>query len=102
MVRSHPMHLSGVEVPFETLFNLKSNTILAIISDDKGMVRLVQVDHQSIKPPKSKKGGTVILKVTPYAAENPMQLTFSNNKLQEDGCYVAFGSSLEFRSPCPE
>ncbi|MDS4041238.1 MAG: hypothetical protein RKP20_08690 [Candidatus Competibacter sp.] len=42
------MSLTGVEVDVATLGNIEPNTVLVVISDDTGKVRVVKVDHQSI------------------------------------------------------
>ena len=44
------MKLTGVEVPAETLFKLQPNTVIAVISDDKGEIRTVKVDGSMRSP----------------------------------------------------
>ena len=70
------MKLTGVEVPTETLFKLPPNTVIAVISDDKGEIRKVKVDHDSI--PK----GESFLKVA-------------------GGCFVRINGQLVWVNPCP-
>ncbi|MFZ1641889.1 MAG: hypothetical protein WAV07_10780 [Candidatus Contendobacter sp.] len=70
------MKLTGVEVPFQTLFKLEPNTVLAVISDDKGEIRMVKVDHDSITKDES------LLRVT-------------------GGCFVRTGGKLVWVNPCP-
>ena len=38
------MQLTGIEVPVEPQDQLESNTVLVVISDDRGPVRVVKVD----------------------------------------------------------
>jgi hypothetical protein len=42
------MKLIGIEVPFQTLFKLEPNTLLVVVSDTNGDIRLVKVDSNSI------------------------------------------------------
>ena len=70
------MKLTGVEVPTETLFKLQPNTVIAVISDDKGEIRVVKVDHGSIPKDES------FLKVA-------------------GGCFVPVNGRLVWVNPCP-
>jgi len=42
------MRLTGVEVPVDTLSKVEPNTVLMVISDEKGKVKVVKVDRDSI------------------------------------------------------
>lgn len=77
------MNLTGVEVPVDTLSNIQPNTILVVISDDQGKVRVVKVDPQSAPT------GTAILRVA--ATEDQLQ----------GGCWVRTNGNWEWKDPCP-
>ena len=77
------MKLTGVAVPAETLSNIQPNTILMVISDQQGTIRVVKVDPQSAPT------GTAILTVT--ATEDPSQA----------GCWVRTNGGWEWKDPCP-
>lgn len=77
------MKLTGVEMPAETLSNIQPNTILMVISDNQGTVRVVKVDPQSAPT------GSAILTVT--AAEDSSKA----------GCWVRTNGGWEWRDPCP-
>ncbi len=80
------MKLTGVEVPFETLSNIEPNTVLMVISDDQGKVRVVRVDHPSIVTDEA------FLKVTANS---------SDEEQPQGGCWVRIGSNLVWMDPCP-
>jgi hypothetical protein len=82
-MRKNPMRLTGIEVPAGTLSNIDPNTILMVISDDQGNVRVVKVDPQSA--PK----GEAILRVTP-SEDQP-----------QGGCWVRNNGSWTWVDPCP-
>lgn len=42
------MKLTGVEVPVDTLSKVEPNTVLMVISDEKGKVKVVKVDRDSL------------------------------------------------------
>jgi len=73
------MSLTGVEVNVsadDLLKKLPPSTVIAVISDDKGQIRTVKVDHDSI--PK----GESFLKVA-------------------GGCFVRINGQLVWVNPCP-
>lgn len=70
------MKLTGVEVPAETLLKLQPNTVIAVISDDKGEIRTVKIDHDSIAKDES------FLRVA-------------------GGCFVRINGQLVWVNPCP-
>ncbi len=77
------MNLTGVEVPADILSNIQPNTILVVISDDQGKVRVVKVDPQSAPT------GTAILRAT--ATEDQLQ----------GGCWMRTNGSWVWKDPCP-
>lgn len=81
------MPLTGVEVPVETLEKVDPNTVLLVISDDKGSVRVVKVDHHSISV------NEAFLRVTANALEGGAQL--------QSGCWVRMNGQLVWKDPCP-
>lgn len=70
------MKLTGVEVPSETLFKLPPNTFIAVISDDKGEMRTVKVDRDSIP-------------------ENESLLGVAS------GCFIRINGQFVWVDPCP-
>ncbi len=76
------MKLTGVEVPFENVFKLEPNTFLALISDSKGVIRLMQVDRELIPE------NDVALKVV--AADGA-----------QSGCFVRIDGMFVWMDPCP-
>ncbi len=70
------MKLTGVEVPAETLFKLQPNTVIAVISDDKGEIRTVKVNHDSI-------------------AKDEAFLSVAS------GCFIRINGHLVWVDPCP-
>ncbi|MCP5126103.1 MAG: hypothetical protein H6973_10905 [Gammaproteobacteria bacterium] len=77
------MSLTGVEVPVEALDNVEPNTVLVVISDEQGRVKVVKIDPQSVV------AGEAFLKVA--AAENQPQA----------GCWVFYGGKWVWIDPCP-
>ena len=70
------MKLKGKEVPAETLSNIEPNTVLMVISDDKGKVKIVKVDHDSI--PKDE----ALVRVA-------------------GGCWIRINGTTVWLNPCP-
>lgn len=77
------MKLTGVEAPFETLSNMEPNTVLVVIADNQGAVRVVKVD------PSSMTEGEAFLKVT------------ANEEQPQAGCWVTINGKLTWVDPCP-
>ena len=80
------MSLTGVEVPASTLSNIGPNTVLVVISDDKGTVRVAQVDHQSIAK------GESFLKITASSSPDTAHAL--------GGCWKRIGGDLVWVNPC--
>ncbi|MBK8533876.1 MAG: hypothetical protein IPL59_01405 [Candidatus Competibacteraceae bacterium] len=80
------MKLTGVEVPVETLDNVDPDTVLIVISDENGGIRVVKVDHDSIPASES------FLRVTANAS-NPGQ--------PQAGCWVLVSGKMVWMDPCP-
>ena len=80
------MKLTGVEVSMDSLFKLESNTMLAVISDDRGAIRLIKIDNQSLPE------GEAILRVTASAGDKT---------IPQSGCYVFIGGRWVWVNPCP-
>lgn len=80
------MSLTGVEVPASTLSNIGPNTVLVVISDDKGTVRVAQVDHQSIAK------GEPFLKITASSLSGTVQ--------PQSGCWKRINGNLIWVDPC--
>jgi hypothetical protein len=76
------MKLTGVEVPFENVFKLEPNTFLALISDNKGVIRLVQVDRESVP-------------------ENDVALRVIAADQAQGGCFVRIDGEWVWFDPCP-
>jgi fructose-bisphosphate aldolase class 1 len=71
------MSLTGVEVSVETLSRqIEPNTTLVVISDEKGAVKVVKIDHDSI--PK----GESLVRVA-------------------GGCWVRVNGTMVWKNPCP-
>ncbi len=77
------MKLTGVEVPFETVSNMAPNTVLVVIADDEGKIRVVKVDPSSMTEDEA------FLKVTAHQ-EQP-----------QAGCWVMVSGKLTWVDPCP-
>jgi len=77
------MSLIGVEVDVATLGNIDPNTVLVVISDDTGKVRVVKVDHKSIAENKP------FLKVAAGGAAVAL-----------GGCWRRIGGTLVWVDPC--
>lgn len=77
------MSMTGVEVPVDALANIAPDTILVAISDEKGKVRVVKVDPQSVPLRQA------ILRVAP-----------SDHQLQ-GGCWVRNSGGWTWMNPCP-
>ena len=77
------MSLIGVEVDIATLGNIKPNTVLVVISDDTGKVRVVKVDHQSIAKDK------------PF-----LQVAADDAAMALGGCWKIIGGVLVWVDPC--
>lgn len=80
------MKLTGIEVPVETLSNIEPNTVLVVISDNQGKVRVVKIDNSSMGTDEA------FLKVT---ADIP------DEEPPQGGCWVRIGSNLVWMDPCP-
>jgi hypothetical protein len=80
------MSLIGVEVPDNTLKNIGPNTVLVVISDDTGKVRVVKVDHQSIARDKP------FLKVSAGSSPDTAHAL--------GGCWKRIGGDLVWVNPC--
>lgn len=80
------MKLTGVEVSVDSLFKLKPNTMLVVVSDERGEIRLVRIDNQSLTE------GDVVLRVTAS--------TMDKTKPQ-GGCYVIIDGRWVWMDPCP-
>jgi|OpeIllAssembly_1097287.scaffolds.fasta_scaffold07821_2 hypothetical protein len=80
------MKMTGVEVPFETLSKIEPNTVLVVISDDQGKVRVVKVDHPSIVTDEA------FLKVTANT---------SDAEQLQGGCWVRTSTGMVWMDPCP-
>lgn len=70
------MKLTGFEVPAETLFKLQPNTVIAVISDDKGEIRTIKINHDSITKDEA------FLSVA-------------------SGCFIRINGHLVWVDPCP-
>jgi len=70
------MKLTGVEVPVDTLAKIEPNTVLMVISDEKGAVTVVKLDQDSI-------------------AENESLVRVAS------GCWVYIGGKRKWIDPCP-
>lgn len=70
------MRLTGVEFSDKSLENIPPNTVLMVISDDKGAVKIVKIDLDSMPTNES------LLRV-------------------KGGCWVIINGKLEWKDPCP-
>lgn len=70
------MQLTGVEVSDKSLENIPPNTVLMVISDDKGAVKIVKIDLDSMPTNES------LLRV-------------------KGGCWVVINGKLVWKDPCP-
>lgn len=70
------MKLTGVEVPVDTLSKVEPNTVLMVISDEKGKVKVVKVDRDSISQSES------LVRVA-------------------GGCWVLIEGRWVWKNPCP-
>lgn len=77
------MSLTGVEIPVDTLANIAPDTILMVISDEKGKIRVVRVDPQSVPL------GQAILRVAP------------SDHQSQGGCWVRNNGGWTWVDPCP-
>lgn len=80
------MKLTGVEVSVESLFKLEPNTMLSIISDEHGEIRLVKIDNRSLPE------GEAILRVTASPGDQTKP---------QSGCYVLVDGKWVWMNPCP-
>ncbi len=80
------MKLTGVEVSMDSLFKLGSNTMLAVISDERGEIRLVKIDNQSLTE------GDAVLRVTANTGDQTKP---------QSGCYVFVDGKWVWMNPCP-
>ncbi len=80
------MKLTGVEVSVESLFKLEPNTMLSIISDEHGEIRLVKIDNRSLPE------GEAILRVTASTGDQTKP---------QSGCYVLVDGKWVWMDPCP-
>lgn len=79
------MKLTGIEVPVETLDNIEPDTVLVVISDENGGIRVVKVDHDSIP------AGESFLRVIGNA----------NDAQPQSGCWVRSNGGMVWKDPCP-
>jgi hypothetical protein len=84
----NPVNLTGVEVTCDALFKLQPNMVLAVISDKDGLIRIIQIDHNSIPQDQS------FLRVAP-------QKTPATKARKKTGCFVRTNGWLEWVDPCP-
>lgn len=80
------MKLTGVEVSVDSLFKIEPNTMLAVLSDEHGAIRLVKIDNQSLTE------GEAVLRVTPSAGDK---------MTPQSGCYVFVEGKWIWMNPCP-
>jgi hypothetical protein len=80
------MKLTGVEVSVDSLFKLEPNTMLAVVSDEHGEIRLVKIENRSLTE------GEAILRVNASAGDR---------KTPQSGCYVFVGGRWVWMNPCP-
>lgn len=80
------MKLTGVEVPVATLEKIEPNTVLVAISNDKGEVRVVKVDHHSIPT------GESFLRVSPNTSDEGQP---------QGGCWIRINGLIIWADPCP-
>ena len=81
------MPLTGVEVPAETLNKVDPDTVLVVISDEKGAIRIVKVDQHSIPV------NEPCLRVTASTLESRAQ--------PQRGCWGINNGRLVWMDPCP-
>ena len=81
------MPLTGFEVPVKTLNKVDPDTVLVVISDEKGAVRIVKVDHHSIPV------NEPFLRVTASTLESGAQ--------PQSGCWVLRSGKMVWMDPCP-
>lgn len=70
------MQLTGVAVLAKSLESVPPNTVLMVISDDKGIVKIIKIDHDSMPT------NEPLLRV-------------------KGGCWVIINGKLEWKDPCP-
>jgi hypothetical protein len=80
------MKLTGVEVSVDSLFKLEPNTMLAVVSDERGEIRLVKIDNRSLRE------GEAILRVTASSGDQTKP---------QSGCYVFVEGRWVWTDPCP-
>jgi len=80
------MKLTGIEVSVDSLFKLEPNTMLAVVSDERGEIRLVKIDNRSLPE------GAAILRVTPSTGDKTTP---------QSGCYVFVEGKWVWMDPCP-
>ncbi|HRD50389.1 MAG: hypothetical protein JNK95_10680 [Candidatus Competibacter sp.] len=78
--------MTGVEVPFETLSKIEPNTVFIVISDEKGVVKIVKVNHNSIPI------GEPFLRVSPNSSDTGQP---------QGGCWVRINGLVIWMDPCP-
>ena len=81
------MKLTGVEIPFDTLYTLEPDTVLVVISDQNGIKKLVKIDNPSLPD------GEVVLRVETDAITEEQQ--------PQSGCYVWTNGKWVWVDPCP-
>ncbi|MDG4597934.1 MAG: hypothetical protein P9F75_19980 [Candidatus Contendobacter sp.] len=80
------MSLTGVELPASTLGNIEPNTVLVVISDEKGKARVAKVDYQSIAKSEP------FLKITAGSSPDTAQA--------QGGCWKRINGQLVWVNPC--
>ena len=95
------MKLIGVEVPLKTPFTLERNTILMVISDEHGVIRLVKIDKKSIADKKA----FLRVPTNTVGYSSQQQPSVSNEKAgarAQGGCYVRLGDIVKWTDPCEQ
>lgn len=78
-----PMKLTGIETPFEGLSSIEPNTVLVVIANEQGTVKVVKIDPASIAE------GDAFLRVN-TSQEQP-----------QAGCWVMVNGAPVWKDPCP-
>ncbi len=93
------MKLTGVEIPFRSPFTLEPNTVLAVISDQDGVIRMVKIDKESIPDDEVFLRAKTNTDTAVYSPEQ--QLSFGGEKAKRSGgCYVRLGDMVIWTDPC--
>lgn len=80
------MKLTGVEVPVATLSKIEPNTVLVVLSDDKGETRVIKVDRDSIPT------GESFLRVSSNTPDDGQP---------QAGCWIRINGYFIWVDPCP-